>query len=396
MKQIIAFELRKLFRNRLILFMLILFGILNLCRICSDHRRNTGGEKSYWNGRNAVYHEVSGPWDNEKIRYVLAEYEKAKAVIDAGGYSTEPDQPGTHTGFVFGDWGLFEQIRDDMDRRYHYDSTMADLTQKASENAAFYAQKGNSEAERRNQKIADTYQNRRVTAFYDTWGTELYLKYDFSTLLILMLMIPMLSPLFVREHESGMHALLRLTPDYRKLPYAKLLAGLIAVTLVSLFFFAEDFLTFRYLYQIRGLSQPVYSLPDFFYSPLTCSIGCYLLLNAALKLLGLLVLAGICTAVSAAVKHELIPFCCASAAALILLLADAFLDSTVLSVLNPVTLFWCGRLFRDFQTISVCGIPVFSFRMPVLAAALEWLLLSVLTVALGRLSVRTRRRRHEI
>ena len=40
MKQIVSYELRKLFRNRLILFMLLLFSILNICHIFSDYQKS--------------------------------------------------------------------------------------------------------------------------------------------------------------------------------------------------------------------------------------------------------------------------------------------------------------------------------------------------------------------
>lgn len=396
MRQIIGYELRKLFRNRLVLFMLALFSVLNLYQIYGDYRKYAGSEKSWRDGYFAVYDEISGPWDNEKIRYVLAEYEKAKAAVSSGNYSTEPDQPGTHTGYVFGDWGLFEQIKDDMERMYHYGKTMAALTQKAADNAVFYEEKGNPALAKQNRLIAETYRDRSVTAFYDTLGISRYLKYDFSTLLILMLLIPLLSPLFAREHESGMHALLRLTPDFRKLPYAKLAACCTGIALVCLFFFTEDFLAFRYFYHIRGLSQPVWTLPDYFYTPLSCTVGGCLLLQAALKLLGFLVIGCVCTAFSAAAKHELIPFCCTFAVALVLVLTDAFAGSTVLSVLNPVTMLRSEALFRDFKTVSVFGRLVFSFRLPVLAALTEWLMLAGLTLAAGRLPARQRRTRHEI
>lgn len=390
MKQIVSYELKKLFRNRLILFMLMLFSILNICHIFTDYQKYAAKEESYRSGYFAVYDAVSGPWDNDKIRYVIREYEKAKAVVDSGNYSTEPDQAGTHTGYVFGDYGLFEQIRNDMEKLWHYDSRMAALTEKAADNVAFYDQKGNRQQAKLNQKIAETYQNRKVTAFYDTWGLERYLKYDFSTLLILLLLIPMLSPLFSREHETGMHGLLQLTQNYRKLASAKMLAGITASVLVSLLFITEDFLAFRYLYHIRGLSQPVYTLPDFYDSPLSVSIRSYILINAALKTLCILVIGSICTAVSAAGKKEIIPFCAASAAALILLLTDAFLENPVLSVINPVTLFSCGKLFQDFQAVFVFGTPVYAFWLPVASAALEWFLFAAMTVSAGRIRAHQR------
>ena len=278
--------------------------------------------------------------------------------------------------------GLFEELRDEMDRLWHYDSSMADLTQRAADNTAFYTEKGNAYLAALNRKIANTYQDRRVTAYYSTWGLTQYLKYDFSTLMLLILMIPLLAPLFAGEHENGMHALLRLTQHAKQLPFCKLAAGAIAVCAVTALFLAEDFLMFSVLYHIRGLSQPVYSLPDFADSPLSCSIGAYLLINAAAKLLGFLVLGGFCAAFSAFTKRELTPFCISFAVLLCLVLADTFLENPVLAQCSPVTLLSAGKLFRDFQVIRIADRPISAYLLP-LAFSVPELCLPVCAV-IGR------------
>ena len=335
MLRLVGFELKKLLRNGLLIGMTVLLCIVNFCKIYSGYARENTAE-GYREGYFAMYEKVSGPWDTEKIRWVIAEYEKARAIVAAGNYATEPHQPGTYTGYIFGDCGLLGEIKDRMDTLYHYDQTVSALTQKANENAAFYTQKGNAADAAKNQKIAQTYGGRHVPAFYDTWGISAYLKYDLSTLLILIVLIPMLSPLFAREHENGMHGLNLLTPQYRKLPLAKLIAGAFAVLIVSMIFFAEDLIAFRILYHIRGFSQPVYSLPEHFYSTLSCTVSEYILLLDALKVLCFFVLGAICAGISACVRNELIPFCISSAAALILLLVNVLSESKMLTVINPV------------------------------------------------------------
>lgn len=400
MRRIISFELKKLFRNRLTLIMLVILSVLNVYHIYDDYVKNVGLEKQYYNAYFEIYEEVSGEWDTAKIDYVTSEYEKAKAIIDAGNFSTDPNQPGTHTGYVFGDYGLFKKIKTEMETLYHYDDAMAEIRQKAADNAAFYQQKENAYLAKLNEKIASTYQNRNVSAFYDTFGLTEYFKYDFSTLLIMILLIPLLSPLYAKEHEIEMFSLLKLTPNFRKLSLCKLSAGAIAVCIVTLIFLLEDFLMFTYLYHISGLSQPIYTLPSFFYSPLTVNIGAYILMNAALKLLGFLVLGGICMAVSSVVKNEILPFCSSFAVTLILVLTDAFVENSVVSNFNPVTLFSCGKLFKEFQVIRMMGTPVYAFWLPMILAVLEFILLVTLTIMMSTITTRRqsrfRRCRHEI
>lgn len=365
MIRIAVFEFRKIFRSRLLAVMLVLLSLLNLYRIRGEYEKQTAREECYRVGSARVYDEVSGTWDTAKIRYVTEEYEKASAQVAAGDYSTEPNQPGTHTGFVFGDMGLFGEIRSSMERLWHYGENMQALTQQAADNAAFYAEKGNTYQARLNEKIARTYQNRSVPGYYRTDGLTQYLHYDFSALLILLLMIPMLCPLFAAEHEAEMHSLLRLTQNARLLARAKLTAGAWAVGAVCALFFAEDFAAFAVLWHIRGLAQPVYALPEYAQSPLSCSIGVLLLLHAAIRLLGFAALGSFCAAVSAFCKRELLPFCLGSALVLLLVLADTFLPSPV----NPVTLLSGAQSIRSFSVVRIGDTPVSAFLLPLTAGA---------------------------
>lgn len=392
MGRIIQFELKKLLKNRLVLVMLLLFSILNVCKIQSDFSKTTRTNEPFYNAYFELYEDASGEWDNAKIAYVIAEYDKAKAVIDTGNFSTEPNQPGTHTGYIFGDCNLFETMKTEMETLYHYGDAMEELTARAADNAAFYREKGNEYLARENEKIETAYQDRSVPAFYDTWGLTEYFSYDLSTLFILLLLIPLLSPLFAKEHEMEMHGLLKITQNGRRLALCKLLAGVLAICLVSLFFLVQDFAAFSYMYHIDGLSQPIYALADFFYSPLTVSVGGYLALNAALKMLGFLVLGGICMVFSARVKNEILPFCGALAVTVLFVLGDAFIESEVLSIVNPVTLLASDKLFHDFQVVHVLDTPVFAFWLPILAAFLFLLLLSILTLRCSAYAARRSRK----
>ena len=360
--------------------MLVILSLLNIYHIYSEYAKDVKKEKRYYKGYFQVYDDVSGDFDTEKIEYVISEYEKAKAIVDTRKYSTEPNQPDTHTGYIFGDYGLFSKIKNEMDRLYHYDKAMEQLTQKAADNVRFYQEKGNHYQTKVNQKIINAYQGRKVSAFYDTFGLEMYFKYDFSKLLILILLMPMLSPLFAREHEIEMYGLLRITQNFRKMALGKIIAGALSVCIITVIFLAEDFAAFSYLYHIKGLSQPIYTLSDFYYSPLNISIGSYILLNCLLKMIGFLAIGGVCTAASAITRNEIIPFCVSFVSALILVVADAFSENKLLYLLNPVTLFSSGKLLKEFNVTPVAGEPVYTVFLPIIAAVAEFIVLCAITV----------------
>ena len=394
MRVLIYYEVKKLFGNRMVLIMLVLFSFLNFMRIYSNYQNTIQKEKRYFNAYFEIYNQVSGEWNTDKIQYVIAEYEKANAIVQAGDFATEPNQPGTHTGYIFGDLGLFEQIKNEMESLYKYEQSMDELIQRASDNATFYKEKGNIYQQKVNEKIVTAYSNRKVNAFYDTMGIREYLKYDFSVLFITILTVLMLSPIFAREHEIEMYGLLKLTSQFRSLTICKVLAGGIAVCMIGSFFFLQDFLSFSVLYHIKGLSQPIYSLPDYYYSPLNISIGGYLFLNAALKILCFLTIGGICMAISAAVKNEVIPFCVSFVIALGLFLADAFFHQSTASTLNPITLSKSSRLFASFDVVKVIGTPVYRFVIPILFGLLACCILSIVITLI--LIISQSERKHSI
>lgn len=92
MKRIVSFELKKLFRNRFFLVALIILSGLNVYHIYNgDYANYVVTQESYYTAYFEVYDDVSGAWNTETIDKVIAEYEKAKAIVDAGKFPTEPN-----------------------------------------------------------------------------------------------------------------------------------------------------------------------------------------------------------------------------------------------------------------------------------------------------------------
>lgn len=371
------------------LIMLLIMSILNLYNIYSDYSKNVHNEKNYYKAYFEMYDKVSGSWNKETIDYVVSEYERTKSIIDSGDFSTEPNQPNTYTGYIFGDYGLFEKIKSEMEMMYRYNDRSAEISAKAKENEDFYKLKNNQYLSKTNTKIQKSFQNREIEAFYDTWGMTEYFKYDFSTLMILIIIIPLLSPVFAKEHETEMYSLLKITYNFKKLSICKMIAGAMAVFIVSILFLAMDLGTFTLLYHIHGLSQPIYSLPDYLYTPLTMKISDYIILNSIIKIAGFMILGEICLLISSAVKNEVIPFIFSFIITLFLVIADAFADNYIIMSMNPVSLFSFGNQLKDFNFLRIMNTPVYSFWFPIISALLEFSVLTFAVVVITKLKSTT-------
>ncbi len=210
----LSFELKKIVRNRLLLFLLVLLMAVNLSQIVSDFQMQYGEHDRLFEGKQSVYDAVEGSWDLATIEQVVTTKQKLDQLISGGDYSTEHNQSDTITGYLFSDAMLYEEVEAQMKSLYHYERTMTEHTQMTQENVAFYQSNDNAYQVNRNRLMADTYVGRSVSGYYAMEGMERYLQYDFSTLLILLLVLPLLSPIFAKEREIEMDGLLRLTQNY--------------------------------------------------------------------------------------------------------------------------------------------------------------------------------------
>ena len=115
--------------------------------------RRTKTDPAFDAARVRIYAQVRGQWNPETLRFVIDTYRNAADVVASRSYSTEPNQPGTYTGYIFGDYNLFGELYDDMEYMYHYGETMRQTVEKAQENAAFYGEKHNAFAVRESRAI---------------------------------------------------------------------------------------------------------------------------------------------------------------------------------------------------------------------------------------------------
>lgn len=399
---LIKFEFKKHFTKRSILIALLLFSVINIAKIDSVYQENSFISKStdpvwnkvYWQ----LYHEYEGSMTPKKIDKLLSIYkplEKKTADLTASRTMNNPD---TYTGNVYSDYYLLTGYYiQPMEYAYMYKSNAKEIVQRAQDNMAFYKDRNNEYQYRVNKMIASLFAGRCITTFSYTEMYQYYLEYDFSSLLVLLLCLYGLVGVFVSEKESDMDSLLLTTVSGgRKTLVAKIIASMLFVFFICLWFWLLDFAAFSAVFQsLEAATSPVYVLKNFENASVNLSLSQYSLLSAIVKTGGMMILGLFFLLISSASKSALIPFLLN-----LVLTGAAILGQEIMSgserilikILNPFILINNSELFHNTVFVNFFGIPVLSYVAAMLFAALVGIVLIFLILFTTKKNVIAERR----
>ena len=138
-----------------------------------------------------------------------------------------------------------------------------------------------------NAYILHHYTGRAIPEFYLYDGWEALLSYDFSDLLILLLLILAVAPTFTREKENGMTFILSSCKRGRwPLLISKCGAGVIFAWILTILFALLNLLVFGLLCGFEGWGSPLYAIESYQYTPFSGSILLFYGLICGLKAIG--------------------------------------------------------------------------------------------------------------
>jgi len=354
-------ELKKLPINIWLLF-LILFAMLLLNYFVATEKiqRNTAAiTDDYQRGLEDVYSIVEGPITLEKMNWIISEHNRLSDIIHGGQFSTEKDEENTYTGYVFSDNVLFEQIYEEAKYAFEYRIDAQNISYTAKENAAYYQNRSNKDIATYYSAMADTFQGRDIPNFYRTYGWMSYFEYEFSNLMVLLMIMIGLSTIFSLEWEFGTKSIIRVIfGGVHKSRRDKMMFALLFVFLITTCFSIQDYLIFASQYGFRGLNNPLYAIPEMKQTTLNISVGAFILLNFFLKMFGMCIFAIQLMLISALVKCSLYAFS-GSVMCLMLhiLLSAAESSASVLPLLNSEQL--CSK-FEGFAIEGFLVLRIFS------------------------------------
>lgn len=359
--RLVGYELRKAFGSPWMLAFLVLLLLTNLWKLKDEYDKKTAFRQTYA----PVYEDFYGRWKGEilpeNVQEMMAIYgplqTKMENMIISGAYDPDAYTYSEETDLTFFE-SLFQL---EMKYDYLYQNRAAEIVNQANALADFYARVGNDYEAKKNLDMAASFARRQIGDFADTQWVEVWLNHDYSAMLVLLLAIFGLSSVFVMERETEMYMLLRTTRRGGGTTMAaKSLASLLYLFLICLLFFGSDALMLGLLSgHGEALGNPVYAIRLLENTPLTMTIGTYLLWATAVKSLGVVACGMIVLLLSCLCKKVLFAFLGSLGVLfLLVLLQEIAAARTALRWFNPLELVMVRDLTREIGYVNLFGQPV--------------------------------------
>jgi hypothetical protein len=365
--KLIKYELRKHFLKSPVVFVILLFLIINMIKIYDVYKdqgffseKNLSDFKEvYWN----CYQDFGGKITNEKIEKLMSIYNSAKDKIKDQTISRDYDEDSytfnAYSDEIFFRWCFVNEMKYD----YYYKSYADELVNNALNNMKFYRSVDNSYEYNKNSQIAVHFTNREITSFNYTEKYLYYLQYDFSIILILLICIYGLSNVFILEKETDMNQLLVTTVlGGKKTTLAKILSSIIFAFAVCVLFWIVDYISFSVFFEsFDSNSSPLYGLKLFQNTLLNMELLQFSALSNFIKTLGVLLFCILILFVSSIFRKSLYSYIVSFVIFGILIMSGdvVFLHGNIIQkILNPVFLLKNRELFKEAEYLNILDIPV--------------------------------------
>ncbi len=394
--RLLGFEWKKNFLSPWILLFLAALLVTNGWKLQSEYENKTAEFTAFDEVYEAFYSKWSGTITAENIQELMAIFgpleEKAESMsFDFG------EGSGTYTYSEYGDYRFFfSQFANEMEYDYLYVNEAIGITQKAIELTEFYRDVGNAYKAAESEAYAKTFYNRVISQFADTRYLEVWLNHDYSSMLVLLLCLFGLCTVFVTERETQMYMLQRTAKlGGRTTVAAKLIASTLFVFGVCVLFYGEDFLVLQLLSDHwDALSSPVYAIRYLKATPLTMTVGQFVIWASAVKTLGILGCSFLILLASCLFKQVLTAFASAIGGIMGMIILQEFCRTRVwLKWFNPMELTMIREIVTDTAFVNVLGWPIRLHTFAIVGVLLTMviLLLGILRFHPGRMERRAAR-----
>lgn len=358
--KIILYEIKKSWFKFSILFLLIIFCFINIYKFTSVYnftgRFRGNSDIGMRNAYYTFYEIYSGEITDDKIKNASENYNRITMLANAENNITEYDK-NSISGHIYGDYITYSAyVIPELEYAITYPNKASEICKSAYENILFYSEHNNYEDTEKNKYIYRLYQNRKVEKYNLTEWVKLYFEYDFSSLLIIIMIIIGLASCFSTETESGMITHLKSGGKLAKIVNAKFISAAIYIFLLIVFFTICDLVIVNSLCGMDGIFNPIYSADFFGTSPFGFSLFTAIITCVLGKYLAFLVIGEIVILISVISKNSVLSLC-GSFLVIILLMLTANENS---AIINPVNMLLVYKMLEKFDCKMIFGKPVLS------------------------------------
>jgi hypothetical protein len=375
---IVRSELKKMWKNPVILIVILIFMALDLFNIYRNYNIKNGVEDYYVSGQLILENQLDGAITDEKVSTISSNVSTLNEQCD--GEFAEQKEPDSQfiTGYAFWDLQLWTSYENYIDRAEEYSENLSAKLDTALENVEYYSDK-NEFYSIENQLYYNTYNGRQITEIYDTDRLPDYFKYSFSSVLIIVVLLLGVVPIFCNEYECNMNTILLTSYcGRRKTVNSKITASLIFTLIVAILFFLCDFAGFMIFDRIDGLNQVIYAIQGYENIPLNLKVWQFCILLLIMKLIGMWIISLVFLLLSRLFKKSVMPFTCGLVVVFVMMICKVFLTTQtgqIINIFNPITLLTSYNVLSDFNVINAFGNPVFMWQILIFAGLVIMIIL---------------------
>lgn len=366
MRRLVYYELRKHFLTPIMVSIFLFLLMADALKIYSVYQEaslfSSSNLAEFKEAYEELYPVYGGEITVEKINSLLEIYRPIYETVQSQTASTKEDE-NSYTYNVYSDELFFRKcFLEEMEYDYTYRSYAAEIVSEARENMDFYKEWGNRYEYRKNFYIARAFYGREIKDFYNTEMYQSLLYYDFSSILMLMLMVYGCASVFVKEEETEMKYIIRTSQNGRGRTYlAKIFSASLFLIVAGVLFSLWDYCLFSLFFGgTESAASPLYAIRGFQDTILTLSMGQGYLLLSVFRMTGMCMFCMIFLFFSLAARRIMAAFLLNFVSIMVCVSAYDYIYNSS-HLWNPVS-FISGRnliLRSEFGNLAGYPVPVY-------------------------------------
>ena len=314
-----------------------------------------------------IYDDYKGEITDGKIQRITAYKSEMEAIINSPGFVI-PDNPDDryYTGYAIGDKNMAENVINEMKYAREYINNVILLREKAQTAIAFYEGKNDYKV-REAQQIELLYGNRHIDVYGSYGAYSLYLDYEFSTFISMIMVLFVFAPAFSKQKAIGDDKIIRSCGKAKSVFMAKHLCMYTFCAVVTLIMALADILSFGSRYGLEFIGQPIYAIHSFTFAPLDISVFTAALIAALMRFLLTVLIGEIVLLISSTQKNVGISY----AVSFCVIGAMIYLHGSLPSDFSPFSMICMSNFLTEARFVNVLGFPVLNIIfLPILTLLL--------------------------
>ena len=396
MRKLFIYELKKIFTNRLLYILLIVFALASragvLIPMIMSPQTSISKDYAYEN----LLKQYGGRLTQNNYSILMFEYHCAEKYYNEND-GIDYGEPGKFTSSRIMDYYLLGNIIYDIDYIIDFAATNQNILKQAQSNIELYTKRNDTYMVNENRLILDLYSKKPALKLINT-SAWFYLSYNPHVFFILIMLIIFIAPIFSSEHESRMYPLIYSSVRGKKgILFAKLSAATIFSVFISTVFEVFNCLLFIFRDGLSGFAEYIQNSSEYSLCPYNITLGEYIIMHTLLITLGAISFSLIICLISSVCKNSVLSISI-SAAAVMGLYAIIFTGGYLPTIASPglfkftnstfyrqflgvneryllTGLFEPHQYFTGFHTVKFFNLPVLSIHFNIILSLIKCILL---------------------